>query len=443
MRLIPKKKTKDTQNNAPKEKLISDKFQFNLADSTLPKNNDSIIENVDSDFSKTGMVSYKETMPAASLFFVESVLDANAAENTVSAITLDFLEVGYKDVETSGKKKKKKKSSNESPILSILDSFSITFTLDRNYVHLPQIIAEYFLNIHNSDVDYQGRKDYIQIILDFYDNNYGEAFKNLFGVRPSEAVSLPSEEEWRTKYSEGEKIQVIAETRENEMDSPAIHEDEALTDVSQPAVPADTIHDSVDGNVQNSPKIEAEKTDEGLLTATSSNQKATDTTTNQTPSASEDYSPDFSEQAQNNNALDSIFGELDSLDQLVDVTPSTYDLQNIPSVSESNEQFVLSQLDQKKKEFNESRLRAQHTLNLSAQQKMGDKINEIKRDLSDKFEKFDLSHNAREKRSSQIKTLVPNSIEKKLIALSRRKGNLKLNLTNKRQNNLSQCRARS
>ncbi len=430
MRLIPKKKTKDTQNNAPKEKLISDKFQFNLAESTLPKNDDYIVENVDSDFSKSGMVPYKETMPAASLFFVESVLDAYAAENTVSAITLDFLEVGYKDVETSGKKKKKKKSSNETPILSILDSFSITFTLDRNYVHLPQIIAEYFLNVPNSDVDYQGRKDYIQIILDFYDNNYGEAFKDLFGVRPSESVSLPSEEEWRTKYSEGEKIQVNAETRENEMDSPAIHEDEAQTNASQPAIPADTIHNSVDDNVQNSPKIEVEEPGEDLLTATSSNQKASDTTTNQTLSASEDYFPDFSEQAQTNNGLDSIFGELDSLDQLVDVTPSTYDLQNIPSVSESNEQYVLSRLDQKKKEFNESRLRAQHTLNLSAQQKMGDKINEIKRDLSDKFEKFDLSHNARERAEMVIKPIIEKELKEAKEKASR---DLKANAETLRQ----------
>ncbi|GAP02119.1 hypothetical protein FFRU_540010, partial [Fructobacillus fructosus] len=69
-------------------------------------------------------------MPAASLFFVESLLDAYAAEGTVSAITLDFLEVGYKDAETSGKTKKKKKSNNVSPILDIMDSFAITFTLD-------------------------------------------------------------------------------------------------------------------------------------------------------------------------------------------------------------------------------------------------------------------------------------------------------------------------
>ncbi|WP_158534697.1 hypothetical protein, partial [Fructobacillus fructosus] len=150
MRLFPKKKTKNTQNKAPKERLISDKFQFNLAESTLPINGDTIIENVDSDFSKTGMVPYKETMPAASLFFVESLLDAYAAEGTVSAITLDFLEVGYKDAETSGKTKKKKKSNNVSPILDIMDSFAITFTLDRNYLYLPQVIAEYFLNIQNS-----------------------------------------------------------------------------------------------------------------------------------------------------------------------------------------------------------------------------------------------------------------------------------------------------
>lgn len=407
MRLLPKKKSKVTQTIQPKEKLISDKFQFNLAESTLPQDDGSVVENVDNDFSKNGMVSYTETMPAASLFFVESVLDVYANDEVVHAVTLDFLEVGYKETESAGKKKKKK-VNNEGPVLAVLDNFSITFTIDRNYYHLPQVLAEYFLNVQNSDVDYQGRKDYIQIILDFYDNHYGEAFKDLFGVRPSESVSLPSEEEWRTKYTEGEKINVIAETRENEMDSPVNYEDEVPTDSSQPAVSNDVVHDLVDDKVLNDPELDDKEPSDGLLNATQEDQ----TSGNSGLYFADGYeSPELTRPAQPNSGLNLIFDEFDSLDQLVKVSPSVYDLQNMPSVSASHEQYVLSQLDQKKKEFNESRLRAQQTLNLSAQQKMGDKISEIKRELSDKFERFDLSHNARERAEMVIKPVIEKELE--------------------------------
>ncbi|MBS9337521.1 hypothetical protein [Fructobacillus parabroussonetiae] len=377
----------------PTVKLIRDKFQFNLADSTLPQTQDNIIEEVDQGLKAAGKPTYRSTMPVASMFFVELLMSDYQEAGHVGAVTLQLIESGY--TKPNDKKRSKKRNDAE-PVLSVLDKFAIAFTLNNEFVHLPQVIANYFMNLRNDDVGYQGRRDYIEAILDFYDSTYGQAFKGLFGLMPSESISLPSEDEWRTKYGDEKKVFVIAEKRENETD-------DVSDNFNEPAQPIEDSESSVLDS-DNEPD-EAEEWGED------------DSSEFVTDAFEDDGVPAFEESesvptdSKSRSPLPNIFSALDQVVDSGSIQAELLPVREFHELREADDGYVRSQLNRKKMKFNETRKLALDSLNQSAEKKLGEKVAQIKKDLTDQSTKFDLAHNALELAQNTVQPTIQAELD--------------------------------
>ncbi|MCK8628139.1 hypothetical protein [Fructobacillus cardui] len=391
---LKKKKTSEKEDSSVQ--LLDDKFQFNLEESEFPDH--EAIENTSADFQSKGWLSYEATKPMANIWFVENLLLNLIANGNVGTVSLSFLETGYKTPKPEKGRKKKKKQVDAKPEHAVLDQFTLSFVIDRHYVHLPQAIANYFLNIRNDSVDYTGRKDYIELILDFYDHQSGDGFKDLFGLLPSVSVTLPSEEEWRTKYNEEKEVFVNAETRENEV-AANIHIEKPVLEQSD---------SNLSSEQSNSSNQEENKTDQ--VSEDESNNAFDSVSTVEIPTSmaitkrpdddmntvliNNDTLESSESSLTNSFTLSSFFDELEEMRNIANVDPEFYVTHDLASVGEQDTNFVSAQVDHKKDELNVERGQVAETLNTSASQKLGVKIDQFKRALSNSASSFDLTHRA-------------------------------------------------
>ncbi|WP_419153681.1 hypothetical protein [Weissella viridescens] len=194
---IPKLKglNRDKQaSDSPAVPPLEDRFQFDLSDLKLDVDTEQMLQSVAKEVQQHEDRTYEDTKPYASFIFVEELIrKLKQLQKDVKVEGLGLVEYDFPTLREHTKK-------NVHPEKQIVDHYDMAFKVNANIVHLPQVIAEYFMNLEQAEVDYEARKSYIKEILDVYDRLYGVLFEKYFGCRPNKAVDLPSESKWSKLY---------------------------------------------------------------------------------------------------------------------------------------------------------------------------------------------------------------------------------------------------
>lgn len=339
--------------------MLDEKFQFDvteLLDSRILSN--EIVDRVNQKLVEKGLETIDvqtEGHVFVSIWAVELIMQEILALNRTRQVSgLTFVEYDFPDIDQT-------KKSKSAPTKEIIESYELDMDMD-DYIHIPKAIADYFMNLKSDDVGYEGRQMYIEEILDFYDRTYSTFFTKFFGLMPSEAITIPSEQGWMSSYSKGTHISVSGGMMRSEL--PA--EESKITSISEDTPVEEPVHEA--------PQV---------LEQTSINEQ---------PNMNM-YSDTFSETYPATPALQVPFTLSDAFSQLeeyrdaANIEPELYAIGQ--AINDTRNEYGTYSVDHQvavhKQVLNDERLSIFKTLNASAEQKMGSKIDAFKHQL----EQFD------------------------------------------------------
>jgi hypothetical protein len=198
---LPKGKKKNDSDEIAYQ--LADQFQFDIASSSPRLGDDAKFTQAIEDTNNALLSKSSEFQPISSeqpylnLYGMEILMmmyrTQLGVQDAASISNVGFSEFALTD-SADGKKRK-----HATPVFAPVDSYVLTVSISNRLTHLPQLIAEFMFNYRDEneeDPGYDNKRDYVQQILKSYTDKYGELFKEMYGVLPSEAIVYPNEREY-------------------------------------------------------------------------------------------------------------------------------------------------------------------------------------------------------------------------------------------------------
>lgn len=412
------------------ELILPDKFQFKLShfNGSGKFSELNVFKKADKECIEKGVEdNFTKTDPFASLIYVEFIIQnlrKQQYEGTLS--DLELVEYDYPSLDERSRKK------NKHPQKEIVDSFNMQFKFDRDTLHLPQIIAEYFMNYESKEAGYDARVSYIEDILKNYSQIYGVLFKKLFGVMPEKSVDLPPEAAWHKKFEKGIFIQVAAlydsakmsgnstmpsTTQKNASDKESVH-----TNTTNPTVNTSEKTEVV--SVPNPPEarqpmpthVQEEVTSQVKKFDTQPIEKDQKFKTGQFPTPASSGAPKSMPtrltKTMNNQryrrgfVLEEEFKQLDKYRNMANLELPDSCFGVVKDVPQTDPDYVLYQVNRKRQLLHQDLQTAIEGLNTSAEARLGSEIDQFKTDIQGFVAKHNKANNVAEQARNVVEPLI-------------------------------------
>lgn len=294
------------------------------------------------------------------------------AEDTASISNVGFSEFALTEP-TTGKKRK-----NATPVFAPVDSYILTISISNRMTHLPQMIAEFMFNYRDEneeDPGYDNKRDYIKQILKSYTDKYGELFKEMYGVLPSEAIVYPDESEYAKTVGQKQFLSIdpVVNIPDETISEPAVY---SAPDFNNPTSA------ELEQPTQVAPKPVEQTSQITPTKVTEANNDDTRSTVHETQPVSKDES---GIRKYLNDALS------DSLDiHAADVTIPLLEIDPyFSNLNEEDDDYPASKIAEFKESLNDERLSVESKLNSSAQNKLVQIFKELNGNLFDTINKLE------------------------------------------------------
>lgn len=347
--------------------VLPDKYQFNVDNLKSDTLFQEMLSQTNQELESIGLEVTEQGNPFISLWAMELIIAGLATKTeSLDLIAATFVEYDFSDV-TSRKK-------NVQPTKKIIESYTITGIHVTEEIHVPKIIADYFMNLRADDVGFDGRVAYITDILGEYDRTYGTFFSKNYGLLPSESITLPSEQVWLAAYQKEASISVTSGT----LKSNVVEEVE------------DTTHDINENKLEYAADTTTTEPNDEPIIEESIPAEITPVVESMTTYTETELNNDIASEIPADFSLSKNFGELEKYRVSAAIKPELYELNSSQTMNSS----VNEKLAERKEEINAERRSVVNTLNTSAEQKLGKKIDFFKRQLEHVENEFDLTHDA-------------------------------------------------